>query len=313
MLHITDSQVAELLDFRGVANILAQAFQDLADGRAAVHGRQRTDCAGVRLSTMGGVWAARAVAGVKVYPTVAGQFSFSVILFDLATNTPVAVLDGNELTRFRTAAITRLVASKAARPDARKLALFGAGLQGRSQAQALCEVFRFDEICIVDPRADAAWCERLQADSGARVRTTTAERAVREADIVVTATRCAEPVFNGEWLAPGAFVAAIGTSTPKGRELDDTTMSRAARIVVEWKQQSLVEAGEIVLWNQRHQTEKYVELPQLFGGEAPWQLPQAGITVFKSVGVGLSDVATAQLALSRARGGWMLAADEHAA
>jgi len=310
MLHITDSQVSELLDFRGVTEVLAEAFQDLAHDKAAVHGRQRTDCAGMKLSTMGGIWAARNVAGVKVYPTVAGQFSFAVILFDLSTNTPVAVLDGNELTRFRTASITRMVASRAVAPSPRKLALFGAGLQGRSQAHALCEVFRFDEICVVDPKAEGAWCDRLQSLSGARVRLTTAEKAVRDADVVITATRSSEPVFDGEWLEPGAFVAAIGTSTPKGRELDDTTMSRAARIVVEWKQQSLVEAGEIVLWNQRHLTEKYVDLPELFGGQQPWQLAQPGITVFKSVGVGLADVATAQLVLSRVRGGWLLAADE---
>lgn len=310
MLHITDSQVSELLDFRGVTDVLAQAFQDLADDKAAVHARQRTDCAGMKFSTMGGIWATRHVAGIKVYPTVAGQFSFAVILFDLASNTPVAVLDGNELTRFRTASITRLVASRAAAPAPRKFALFGAGLQGRSQAQALCQVFEFDEICVVDSKAEPAWCDKLQSMSGARVQLTTAERAVRDADIVVTATRSAEPVFDGEWLAPGAFVAAIGTSSPKGRELDDRTMTRAERIIVEWKQQSLVEAGEIVLWSQRHLTEKYVDLPELFGGQRPWQLDKPGITVFKSVGVGLADVATAQLVLSRVRGGWLLAADE---
>jgi len=306
MLHISDAQVAELLDFRGVTEVLAQAFQDLAEGRAAVHPRQRTDCAGLKLSSMGAIWAARNVAGLKVYPTVAGQFSFSIILFDLETNTPMAVLDGNELTRFRTAAITTLVASRAVAPGARKLALFGAGLQGRSQAQALCERFHFEDIAVVDPLANPAWCKRLEQATGARVRVTLADDAIADADIVVTATRSAEPVFDGSRLAPGAFVAAIGTSTPKVRELDDTTMSRAERIIVEWKPQSLVEAGEIVLWNERHQAGRYVDLPQLFGGEAPWHLDRRGITVFKSVGVGLADVATAQLVLSRAREGWLL-------
>jgi ornithine cyclodeaminase len=309
--HISDAQVAELLDFRGVTDVLAQAFQDLANHQAAVHARQRTDCAGMKLSTMGAVWAARSVAGVKVYPTVGGQFSFAVILFDLATNTPLAVLDGNELTRFRTAAITTLVASRAIAPGARKLALFGAGLQGRSQAQALCERFGFADICVVDPQANPAWCKRLEQATGAHVRITAAEEAVRDADIVVTATRSPAPVFDGGWLAPGAFVAAIGTSTPKGRELDDTTMSRADRIIVEWKPQSLAEAGEIVLWNEGRQDDKYVDLPQLFGGEVPWLLDRPGITVFKSVGVGLADVATAHLVLSRAREGWLLT--DHAA
>jgi len=303
MLHITDQQISELLDYRSVAAALEQAFHDMAHGEAAVHGRQRTDCAGMKLSTMGAIWPGQGVAGVKVYPTVGGQFSFAIVLFDLKSNTPIAVLDGNELTRFRTAAMTALVASKAAKPASRKLALFGAGLQGRSQAQALCEIFSFDEVCVVDPLADPHWCEWLQGVADVPVRVTSAQDAVRDADIVVTATRSSQPVFNGDWLSPGVFIAAIGTSTPKGRELDDLTMLRAARIIVEWKPQSLVEAGEIVLWDGQRDIETFVDLPQLFRADEPWQADKQAITVFKSVGVGLSDVATAHLALSRARAG----------
>jgi ornithine cyclodeaminase len=301
MLHITDTQVAALLDYRGVTAALERAFHDLANDAACVHGRQRSECGGTRLSTMGAVWATEAVAGIKVYPTVAGQFSFAILLFDLATNTMIAVLDGNEITRLRTAAMTALVASKAASATSRKFTLFGAGLQGRSQAQALCEVFDFDEVCVVDPMADPEWCASLQARVKGRVRIAAAEEAVRGADIIVTATRSQQPVFNGDWLSPGAFVAAMGTSAPKGRELDDATMARAARIIVEWKPQSLAEAGEVALWSGRHETHKFTDLPELFRAEQPWQADPQDITVFKSVGVGLSDVATAHLAVKQLR------------
>ncbi|HEU4460081.1 MAG TPA: ornithine cyclodeaminase family protein [Methylibium sp.] len=304
MLTLTDHQIASILDFSAVVKVLDEAFADLARDRAAIHTRQRTDIASLRLSTMGAIWAAREVAGVKVYPTVAGQFSFSVLLFDLASNTPLALLDGNELTRFRTAAITALAASRMAKPAAAKLALFGAGLQGRSQAMALVERFRFEEIHVVDPAAPASWCEELQAASGARVRMASAESAVRDADIVVTATRSASPVFDGRWLAPGAFVSAIGTSTPKNRELDDATMTRAARIVVEWKPQCLTEAGEVALWVEGRDLAKLVDLPALYREEQGWAPASPDdITVFKSVGVGLADVATAMLAVDRARRG----------
>lgn len=247
---------------------------------------------------MGAIWPRQNVAGVKVYPTVDGQFSFAVILFDLKRNVPIAVLDGNEITRFRTAAMTALVASKAANPASRTLALFGAGLQGRSQAHALCEIFDFEEVCVVDPAADPAWCARLAESANVRVRIVSAEEAARNADVVVTATRSSLPVFSGECLRPGAFVAAIGTSTPKNRELDDLTLSRAARVIVESIPQSLVEAGEIALWHEPD-LEKCVDLSALFALTKPWQLGREGITVFKSVGVGLSDVATAHLALTR--------------
>ncbi|KQW29997.1 ornithine cyclodeaminase family protein [Acidovorax sp. Root402] len=296
---ISDQQISDALDFSSVAAVLGDAFASLASGGAAVHRRQRTDCRDLRLSTMGAVWADRSIGGIKVYPTVRGQFSFSILVFDLETNQPLAVLDGNEITRLRTAAITTLVASKAAVLRPRKLALFGTGLQGRAQAEALCEWFTFEEIALVDPAGDAVWGQALAVRTGSRVAFTTAEAAVRDADIVVTATRSATPVFDGAWLSHGAFVSAIGTSTPKGRELDDTTMDRAGRIIVEWKPQSLAEAGEIVLWEGRSSHSPFVDLPELYAGVAPWRPAGPAITVFKSVGVGLADVAVAQLAVSR--------------
>lgn len=297
--HIQDSRVVELLDFKSVVAMLDLAFADLARGDAAIHGRQRSECGGIKLSTMGALWPAQGVGGVKVYPTVAGKFSFAILLFDLRNNIPLAVLDGNELTRFRTAGITTLVASKVVRRDARKLALFGAGVQGRSQAHALCEVFDFAEIAVVDPSGDATWCQELHTATNANVYLTRGEAAVHEADIVVTATRSNTPVFNGGWLKPGAFVAAIGTSTPAGRELDDVTMLRAERVIVEWKPQSLAEAGEIALWEGQRDIEKIIDLPQLYRNEKPWRSERDAITVFKSVGLGLSDVVSAYLAFSK--------------
>jgi len=302
MLHLTDRHVARSLDYRGVTNALEEAFHDLAHGDAVVHALQRSDCGGRRLSTMGALWNRRSVAGVKVYLTQAGRFSFGLLLFDLATHTPVAVLDSHEITRFRTAAITALVAARAAAPAARKLALFGAGVQGRAQAEALAERFEFEEICIVDPHADPDWCKSFQAGVKGRVRRSEAEEAVRGAHIVVTATRSTRPVFDGAWLSPGTLVSAVGSSTPEDRELDDTTMARAARIIVEWKPQCLAEAGEIVLWPGRTDARNIVDLPELFRAEHPWRTDAHAITVFKSVGVGLSDVAAAHLALQRARG-----------
>lgn len=298
--HLDDKTIAGLLDYPAVVDILRASFEDLAAGRAQIHPRQRTDAGAFRLSSMGAVWSARKVAGLKVYPTVQGQFSFLITLFDLETNQPLAVLDGAEITKFRTAGITALLARQAARKNSRRLALVGAGFQGRAQVQALCEFFRFEDIAIVDPVVDARWCEQLVQHSGAQVRVCTAEAAVREADIVVTATRSATPVFDGQWLKPGAFVSAIGTSTPKVRELDDATLSRASRIIVEWAPQSLREAGELVLWQPASEAErdKVVDIPTLCAAQQPWRTAEDDIVVAKSVGVGLSDVACAYLAYS---------------
>jgi len=298
--HLDDTTISRLLDYKSVAAILNESFADLAAGKAKIHARQRTDSLHLRLSTMGALWNARQVGGVKVYPTVSGQFSFLITLFDLASNRPIAVLDGAEITKFRTAGLTALIASKSAAQQVKKLALFGAGFQGRAQAQALCEFFRFDEISVVDPLADDAWCSGLALQSGSAVKRCSPEAATIDADIVVTATRSQEPVFDGKWLKPGAFVSAIGISAPKGRELDDATLSRASRIIVEWKPQSLCEAGELVLWQTDNalEREKIVDIPELYRQSAPWRGSEKDIIVAKSVGVGLSDVACAYLAFT---------------
>jgi ornithine cyclodeaminase len=299
MRTITDREVDAVLDSAAVRAALDEAFSDLSRGEATIRERVRTDCGDLRLSAMGGLWRARGVAGQKVYTTAGGRFSFVVVLFDTRNNRPLAVVDGGALTRWRTSAITALVACKAARPGARRLALIGAGEQGRAQAEALCEALPLTHVDVVDPNVPAAWCEHLAAARGVDVRSAEARDAVSRADIVVTATRSTTPVFDGAWLQPGCFVSAVGTSAPKGRELDDVALSRAARVIVEWKPQSQREAGELVLWDRGRDLGKVVDLPQLYRGQQPWRAGGEEIVVFKTVGVGLSDVAAAELVVRR--------------
>jgi ornithine cyclodeaminase len=246
---------------------------------------------------MGAIWQAAGVAGAKVYTTLSGAFCFAIVLFDTRSHKVLAVLDGHELTRFRTSAITSLVASRVISRPPRRLALIGAGVQGRAQLECLGEFFRFEEVCIVDPAIDRAGCSALSDRLKTPVRLMDAETAVRGADVVVTATRSTQPVFHGSWLQPGAFVAAMGTSSPKNRELDDLTLQRAERIYVDWRPQGIEEAGELALWAAGRNLAKVFDVSDLltqgFEGHA------ADITVFKSVGVGLADVAAAQLAHAR--------------
>jgi ornithine cyclodeaminase len=299
--YFDDARIDALLDVPACSDTLDEAFADLARGQATVQGRQRSDCGGVKLSTMGALWPSRRVAGVKAYTTVAGQFSFLVTLFDTAANRPVALLEANALTRLRTAALTRLVAGKALRRGVRKLALFGAGQQGRAQAQALCALRHFDEVAVVDLQDGAAWCKQLAHQHGCRVTQCLPRAALDGAHLVVTATRSKTPLFEGSWVEPGALIVAMGTSLPDGRELDDTTLQRASRVLVEWKPQSLVEAGEIVLGmgSGALDAKRVADLAELYAGQAAWRADEDEIVVFKSVGIGLADVACASLALQR--------------
>ena len=293
---ITDDEVAGVLRFGAVSAAIEQAFESLAHGRAAIKPRVRSDCGGVKLSSMGALWPDAKLAGEKVYTTVNGRFGFLFTLFDLEGGTPVAVMQADELTRVRTAALTALAVSRGAGAT-RKLAVFGAGVQGRSHIEALVRALPFDRVDVVDLSDVSTWCARASRQFEVAIRQCGTLAALHEADVVVTVTRSKQLLFDGALLKPGAFVAAVGTSLPDGRELDDATLGRAGRIVVEWKPQSCVEAGEIVLGRAAGAVDdaRVVDLVELFSGRARWRSRDDEIVVFKSVGVGLTDLAAASL------------------
>ena len=300
MRVITDQQVAAVLGYAEVGQRLAQAFEALRQGRAAIKARQRTDCGAVKLSSMGALWLDAGLAGEKVYPTVEGRFGFVFNLFSLQDGRPLAVLDGAELTRVRTAAMTTLAVSRGASAFG-KLALFGAGLQGRAHLDALLGALPFQRVDVVDPQDLGDWPRTAALQHGVELRQCSAQEAVADADVVVTITRSKTPVFDGAWLKPGAFVAAVGTSLPTGRELDDTTLRRAARVVLEWLPQCRAEAGEVVLGLQGGalQDSQLTDLTAIGSGRSAWRLTPEEIVVFKSVGVGLSDLAAAAVVWER--------------
>lgn len=291
MIHIGDAQVDAALRDADLLGSLRRAFIDFDAGRAAMQPRVRTDCGAVKLSTLGAVWPSEGFAGAKVYTTVGGRFSFVIVLFDAASGAPLATLDANAITRWRTAAVSVLAAQRFANTRTHRLAVFGSGVQARAHAAAFARAFALTSIHVVARRnvSDFAvpGCGVVQCD---------ARTALEDADLIVTATRAAEPLFDGRWIAPGAFVAAVGSSKPDARELDDAAIARAKAIVVEWREQSLREAGDLV----RADPALLAQVPVLDLGRALAQpdLPlrsEGDIVLFKSVGVGLEDVATAGL------------------
>jgi ornithine cyclodeaminase len=293
----TDSHIAAVLNHDAVIDTLDAAYQDLARGSAAILPRQRCAAGSTKFSVMGALWEARSVAATKSYPTVKGQFSFLINLFDTQANQALAVMAANEITRFRTSGQTALVAKRLGRTRVKKVALFGAGVQGVAQIEALSRRVAFEELCVVDPGLDAPPSIALKEAS--TIRLTDARSAVTDADIVITATRSQQPVFDGAWLKPDALVAAIGISSAAGTELDAHTMDRASRVIVEWMPQSMAEAGDVMHWlaspggTREDKLKKVVDLPTLYAQAWP---QSGGIQVFKSVGTGLADCATAWLA-----------------
>ncbi|MCD9122725.1 ornithine cyclodeaminase family protein [Cupriavidus sp. UGS-1] len=300
MQHITDEMVDRHVAPEDVQRIMLEAFRSFGQGKAAMQQRIRTEAGGVKLSTLGAVIPDQGVAGAKVYTTIDGQFSFVILLFSTEDGRPLASFDAGAITRLRTAACTVVAARHLARPDARTLALFGAGTQGAAHARQLSAALPLERILLCDPYAPADLPERLSQSCGIPVLVTENEAAVREADIVVTASRSTTPLFSGEAIKPGAFVAAIGSSLPHTRELDDVALSRASAVVVEWKPQSTREAGDIVMAGQGVLPEsKLIELADVVLERAQPRRSDDDIVIYKSVGVGLEDVALAGLAWQR--------------
>ncbi|MDP4302443.1 ornithine cyclodeaminase family protein [Leptothrix discophora] len=300
MRHITDDMIDAVLTPEDAQAVLRDAFAQFGQQRAAMQSRERTDAGGVKLSTLGAVIPDQGVAGAKVYTTIQGRFSFVILLFATDDGRPLASFDAGAITRLRTAACSVIAARHLARPDASTLALFGAGVQGCAHARQLARAYRLREIRVCDPHAAPGLAERLQRDCDVPVRLCGAAEAVDGAALVVTASRATTPLFAGDQLAPGSFVAAIGSSLPHTRELDDRALARAGHIAVEWLPQTLKEAGDLVLADPALLTPgKLVELAALVNGDVPGRRSDDEIHLYKSVGVGLEDVALAGLAWRR--------------
>ncbi|WP_029044945.1 ornithine cyclodeaminase family protein [Cupriavidus sp. amp6] len=304
MQHITDAMIDAHVTPEDARQVMEAAFSSFGRGDAAMQERIRTEAGGVKLSTLGAVIPQQGVAGAKVYTTINGQFSFVILIFSTDDGSPLASFDAGAITRLRTAACTTLAAQRLARPGARTLALFGAGTQGAQHARQLSATLGLERILVSDPHADAGMPAWLSALCGIPVVLAEPDAAVAEADVIVTASRATTPLFAGASIRPGAFVAAIGSSLPHTRELDDAALRRAAAVVVEWRPQSTREAGDIVLADpEALPAEKIVELADVVLGKVSPRQCDDDIVIYKSVGVGLEDVALAGLAWSRIAGG----------
>lgn len=247
----------------------------------------------------------------------------AVLLFDLDTGRPAALLDGEALTAARTAAASTLATQYLARPDAAVLALVGAGTQARAHLRLLAAAARGE----VPARAGTVWpgstarglrevrvCSRsgatalalageMAGQAGCPVRAVvTAREAVEGADIVVTATTAAEPVIRSTWLARGTHLCAVGAFRPDTRELDSDTVA-AATLVVDAREAALREAGDILIplrEGRLDATHIHAELGELVLGLRPGRTAADELTVYKSVGLAIQDVTLAAALVARA-------------
>jgi thiomorpholine-carboxylate dehydrogenase len=206
-----------------------------------------------------------------------------IILFRTETGEPLAAMDGRLITEMRTAAVSAAVTKHLAREDANILALLGSGVQAQAHLEALSHVRKFGEVRVWSRTSEHA--EQFAKAHGAIAMD--AESAVRGADVIVTATSSTQPVLKGAWLKPGAHVNAVGACLPTWRELDDDVTANG--VIVDSREAAMKESGDVILSG----AEIVAEAGELFAGVK--SIPASRTTVFKSLGLAVEDIATAQL------------------
>ena len=295
-LTLDEAAVKKLLRMEELIPVMARALADLSAGAVVQPTRVMLPVAEHRgfLGVMPAYGGALGAKLVTFFPHNQGIHTHhaTILLFRPETGEPLAIMDGRLITEMRTAAVSAVATRLLARPDASVLAIIGSGVQARSHLEALRLVRDLREVRVWSPRNSRAFAERHGVRAAA-----SAEAAVRGADVVVVATSSETPVLQGRWLAPGAHVNAVGAPRPTWRELDDDALARA-RVYVESREAATRESGDVIAAGR-----VFAEIGEVVAGTRPGRRDPGEITVFKSVGVAIEDVATADLVYRNASRG----------
>ena len=221
------------------------------------------------------------------------------LLLDPETGQPTLTIAARYLTEIRTAAASAVATKFLAREDVKVLGIFGTGRQARAHLEVLRLFRNFDHFLIsgLDPGRSREFAQQMANELGVKVESVYSRACAAESDVLCTCTTSNTPLFDGDLLRPGTHINAIGSFQPHTREVDDTTVQRS-RIVVDTYEGALAEAGELLIPISKGLiTRNYIvaDLHQLVSGKKPGRTNPTQITLFKSVGCALEDLATAEL------------------
>jgi alanine dehydrogenase len=296
-MNLEESTVGRLLSMEEVIPAMERALADFSSGtvvqpvRTMIPVAEHQGFLGLMPAYTGSALGAKLVA---FYPrnTSVPTHHATILLFEPETGEPLVTMDGRLITEVHTAAVSAVATNHLARAAASVLTIIGSGVQARSHLEALRLVREFREVRVWSPRRAAAFAEEHGVDAAA-----SAEEAVRGADVVVTATTSPTPVLSGEWLSPGAHINAVGAPRPDWRELDDEVLRRA-KVYVDSREAAMKESGDVIAAR-----EVLAEIGEVISGAEQGRRSAEEVTLFKSLGLAVEDVATAELVYRNALGG----------
>jgi ornithine cyclodeaminase/alanine dehydrogenase-like protein (mu-crystallin family) len=306
VLYLTEEDVRQVITMEMALEAVESGLKKISLDEAVNIPRSRCQTDHSVLHVMSAAGKTLGVMGFKAYVTNRRGAKFHVHLFDGRTGEHLAWMQADYLGQVRTGAASGVATKYLARPDCSAVGIFGSGKQARTQVIAVCKVRPVKQVKIFSPNEERrkSFAAEMSHECGVEVvPVASPEEAARGLDIVITATTAREPVLKGEWIAPGAHLNIIGSNFLSKVEIDVATVKRANRIVIDSKDQGRFEAGDFHLpieegvlhWSSVQ------ELGHIVAGRLPGRERPDEITLFKSLGLAIEDVATAARIYAKAK------------
>jgi len=314
MLLLSEKQVQSLLDIDELITTLEQAHIQYSTGKAVMPVRLVVPLPQIdgRITSMPGYLNEDRALGMKVVTYFQNNpqqnlpaILATIMLFSATTGKMIAAMDGGYITAIRTACASAMATKALANPATPVLGILGAGVQARAHIDALARVRQLRRIAIYSPSGSSAASLKQAMETATVVPievANSAEDVVRQSDLLVTVTTAPKPIVKAEWLKPGVHVNAVGSHRPDLREIDGATLARA-KVVVDARDAVMAECGDILLAlkeNSITEANIHGEIGEILAGAKPGRTAADEITLYKSVGIAIQDVATANLVYRKA-------------
>jgi alanine dehydrogenase len=304
-VFLSEADVKQVLTMDMALDGVESAHRDLSLGQAVDTPRARSRLPQTVLHILQGALPAQGVLGYKAYTSNRSGNRFLVHLFDAASGKLRAVIEADYLGMVRTGATSGLAARYLARPGTQVAGVFGSGWQAEGHVRAICAALPLTLVKVFSRKADKleGFCQRLSDSTGvAVVPAESAEATVRGSDLIGTVTTAAQPLFEADWLEPGAHINAAGSNALIRQEVSEAALKRCELICVDSVPTALAESGDLLplLEKGRLHARQLVELGDVIVGRHPGRTSPQEITVFESQGMAIQDLAVALRVLAAA-------------
>jgi ornithine cyclodeaminase/alanine dehydrogenase-like protein (mu-crystallin family) len=308
-IYLSEQDVTQLLTMEEALSAVEAAFKLQASGEATNEPRRRVRAGGATLHVMSGAVADfgsfKGLLGLKAYTVTRHGARFHVSLYDAESGELLAFIEADKLGQMRTGAASGVATKYLANEDVKTVGVYGTGWQARSQLEAVCQVRDIESVKVYSRSAEnrARFCHEMSARlNDLQIEPVDRAEDAADAGVIITITSSREPVLSGAWLKPGAHINAAGGNSVLRRELDDEVIRRASFISVDSIDQARIEAGEFVTSVEKGLLtwERVKELRHVISGEIEGRVSHTDITLFKSLGIAIEDIATAAMLYQKA-------------